>query len=98
MENIISRTHIDPLLLDINQTEIEFLGCGQDIYEVGKPHLYYKVTLKNISRQDYLTHLIHNKNNKKVMDQDKCIHVAIKDSLKFVNDHIQFTYYCSKIL
>lgn len=95
IDGIISRTNIDPSFLDEKEIDIQFLGCGQDIYEIGKPHLYYKVVLKNISRQDYLFHLIDKKHEE--IDEDKFIYVAKKDTLKFVNDSIELEYYKAKI-
>ena len=96
IDGLISRINIDPAFLDPNQIDIEFLGCGQDLYEVGKPHLYYKVVLKNINRQDYLFHLINKKQNEEI-DEDKFIYVAQKESLKFVDDYIELEYYKAKI-
>ncbi|MBE6124145.1 MAG: hypothetical protein E7184_01190 [Erysipelotrichaceae bacterium] len=94
LEALVSRLSIDPNLLKQNEIEIEFLGCGQDIYEVGKPHLYYKVVLKNIDRKDYLFHLIKKKQE---IDEDKFIYVAKKESLKFENDYIKLEYLKAKI-
>lgn len=96
IDGLISRINIDPAFLDSNQIDIEFLGCGQDLYEVGKPHLYYKIVLKNINRQDYLFHLIK-KNQNEEIDEDKFIYVAQKESLKFVDDYIELEYYKAKI-
>ena len=97
MEELVSRTQINPALLDESEIDIEFLGCGQDIYEVGKPHLYYKVVLKNISRQDYLANAIKKENNNDI-DEDKYIYVAKRDSLKFDDDAIILEYYKAQIV
>ena len=97
LDGLVSRTNIDADYLKKGQVDIEFLGCGQDIYEVGKPHLYYKVFLKNIDRKDYLTHLVSKKKQKEI-DEDKFIYVANKDTLKFASDNINFEYYKAKIV
>ena len=96
MDGLVSRTNIDPEFLKEKDVEIEFLGCGQDIYEVGKPHLYYRVVLKNMDRQEYLNHIVHKK-NKQEIDQDKFIYVAKKDTMKFVKEFIEFYYYKAKL-
>ena len=93
---LVSRINIDPELLKEGEIDIEFLGCGQDIYEVGKPHLYYKVYLKNIDKQNYLSHLIRKKHTAEI-DEDKFIYVVKKDSMKFVKDALTFNYYKAKM-
>jgi len=97
MEGLVSRTNINPAMLDEKQIDIEFLGCGQDIYEIGKPHLYYKVILKNISRQDYLSNQTK-KHSRHEIDEDKFIYVAKKDSLKFLKEGICLEYYKANIV
>lgn len=97
-DELVGRTKLKEEMIDPNQTDIEFLGCGQDFYEVGKPHLFFKVTLKNITKQQYIECLSQReKENKNAMDQDKCIYIVNKDSLKFVKDKVQFDYFKGKI-
>lgn len=95
VEGIVSRTHLDPSWLKKDEISIEFLGCGQDIYEIGKPHLYYKVVLNNVSRKDYMLHQLKRKETD--LDEDKFIYIAKKDSLKFDEDLIKIEYYKAKI-
>ena len=96
LEGLVSRLNIDPLYLKKKDVDIKFLGCGQDIYEVGKPHLFYKVVLNNMDRKDYLLHLINKKQGKQI-DEDKFIYVAKKDTLRFAGDFIKFDYYKASI-
>ncbi len=96
LDGIVSRLNIDPEFLKKKDIEIKFLGCGQDIYEVGKPHLFYKVVLKNINREEYLFHLTNKKHTKEI-DEDKFIYVAKKDTLGFIGDLVKFEYYKANI-
>lgn len=95
-ESLVSRLNIDPVLLKDDEVEIEFLGCGQDIYEVGKPHLYYKVHLKNVDRREYLSHLIRKKHTADI-DEDKFVYVVKKDSMKFEKEGLKFNYVKAKM-
>lgn len=95
IDSLQSRLNMDRAILDEKNIKIEFLGCGQDLYEIGKPHLYYKVTLNNISKEDYISHRI--KNNIKDLDEDKLIYIAKKESLKFKEDLIEIEYYKTKV-
>ena len=95
IDGIVDRVHMEKEFLVGTNFTIEFLGCGQEILELGKPHLFYKVVLNDIDRHQYISHLLNNFNDSDI-DKDKLIYTVKKDTLKFKNDKIIFQHYKCK--
>lgn len=92
IESLSSRLKIRPEDLDVSQIDIQFLGFGQNLYEAGKPQLYYCVYLKNIDTATYFR-LTEDSNIKTKLDTDKCIYAADYDSLRFDKNKLHFDVY-----
>lgn len=72
--------------------EITLLGIGRDLYEGGKPHLYYKIKLHHISSSEYCDYLKTRKvNPMKVVDADRSIYVCDPTEITLAK-HNQLTF------
>ena len=82
-----------------DQTDITFLGFGQNIYEGGKPQFYFAVTLNNIDTPTYFKkraeYIAEQKRlgKKEVLDVDKCMYAADYDSFRYRKNKVKFTTY-----
>lgn len=102
IKNLSDRVKLPADAIDEDQTNIEFLGFGQNIYEGGKPQFYFAVTLKNINTAQYFAqrkeYFAEQKRLKKkeLLDVDKCMYAADLNSYKFKKDYVKFTVYNQK--
>ncbi len=87
-EGLISRTRMNPAWLTEKDISITFLGFGQNVYEGGKPQLYYTVHVKGLKREEYLSYVIsqNKKEERSIIDQDKYVYVVDTKSMRFKND------------
>lgn len=68
--------------------EITLLGIGRDLYEGGKPHLYYKIQLHHISSRQYCDYLKTRKvNPMKIVDADQSIYVCDPDEIMLAKNN-----------
>jgi hypothetical protein len=97
LEALDSRLHICDEYIDNagDNIEINFLGVGMNIYEGGKPQMYFSVYLKDVDLNRYYS-LLGNKKHKTKLDQDKAIYPVKYDEIRFdkkgfliLNCHIQ---------
>ena len=96
LDALISRVKFNPKWLQTKQIEVEFLGFGQNLYEVGKPQFYYTVRVKDLTRAEYIAYIDkHFKDRRPRIDADRCIYVVKMDTLKFHDDD-ELTFYCYK--
>lgn len=85
-----------------DQTEIRFLGFGQNIYEGGKPQFYFAVTLHNIDTKTYFKKRNafiaeqKKKGKKEILDVDKCMYAADLDSFTYHKDKVTFDTFNEK--
>lgn len=96
---LVSRVKFNPEWLKTKTVQVEFLGFGQNLYEVGKPQFYYAVHIPDLTRAEYLSYLREHFNDKKSkVDVDRCIYVVKTDTLKFhTDDELKFErYYLTK--
>lgn len=95
-KNLSDRVKLPAAAIDAEQTSIDFLGFGQNIYEGGKPQFYYAVTLHNIDTATYFAQRdIYFKENGSnyVIDADKCMYAAELDSYRFLKEGVLFNAY-----
>ncbi len=73
-----------------DQIQVKFLGLGQNIYEAGKPQMYFAVKINYIDHKRFSTMpKIPPKNHE--IDIDKCTYIADYKSMKFIKgDRISF--------
>ena len=69
------------LALDIQKVKkenvkIAFLGLGQNIYEGGKPQMYFRIDLKGVRRDNYHKMLLHGFTGFSKIDVDKKTHIV----------------------
>jgi hypothetical protein len=99
-EGLISRTRMNPAWLTEKDISITFLGFGQNVYEGGKPQLYYTVKVNGLKREEYLSYVIsqNKKEERSIIDQDKYVYVVDTSSMRFKNDDdLAFTTIDAKI-
>ena len=89
IDNLSARTKIRPEDLSEADIEVEFLGFGQNIYEGGKPQLYYAVHLTAIDSERYLTMPKLGDNGTR-LDVDKCIYVVRPQSFRIERGLLAF--------
>lgn len=99
IKNLSDRVKLPKDAIDEAQTEIVFLGFGQNIYEGGKPQFYFMVKLNNIDtatyfrkRKEYIDEQ-KRAGKKDFIDVDKCMYVADYNSFKYVKGQVKFTTY-----
>lgn len=101
-KNLSDRVKLPADAIDEAQTEITFLGFGQNIYEGGKPQFYYAVTLHNIDTKTYFEKrdaFIEEQKKagkKEILDVDKCMYAADLESFTYKNEKVTFTTYDKK--
>ena len=81
--NLERRLGIDLSKIDEKNIIIDFLGLGQNIYEGGKPQLYFKVLLKGVTADNYLQYQSGKGQNAGKIDLDKCTHICKADEIEF---------------
>lgn len=97
--NLSDRVKLPREVIDEKQTDIQFLGFGQNIYEGGKPQFYFAVTLKNIDTRTYFQQreafIAEQKRlgRKEILDVDKCMYAADYDSFRYRKNQVRFTTY-----
>lgn len=99
-EGLISRTRMNPAWLTEKDISITFLGFGQNVYEGGKPQLYYTVKVNGLKREEYLSYVIsqNKKEERSIIDQDKYVYVVDTSSMRFKNDDdLSFTTIDAKL-
>lgn len=101
-KNLSDRVKLPQSAIDKAQTDITFLGFGQNIYEGGKPQFYFAVTLNNIDTPTYFKkreeYIAEQKRlgNKEILDVDKCMYAADYSSFKYRKNQVRFTAYNQK--
>ena len=95
LEALEKRLSLDLSLFKEDDIEIEFLGFGQNVYEGGKPQMYFTVRLKTIDLTNYKQYLRRLKTNESKIDNDKCLYLAKYDSISIARDNSKlcFDYY-----
>lgn len=95
LEALEKRLFLDLSLFKEEDIEIEFLGFGQNVYEGGKPQMYFVVHLKTIDLSNYKKFLRRLKINESRIDNDKCLYLAKYDSISVARDDskLSFQYY-----
>ncbi len=102
IKNLSDRVKLPANVIDEEQTDIEFLGFGQNIYEGGKPQFYFAVTLKNVDTAKYFEqrkeYFAEQKRlyKKELLDVDKCMYAVDLNSYKFKKDFVKFKAYNQK--
>ena len=83
LEALDTRLHLKDEYIETSENiQIEFLGLGSNIYEGGKPQMYFAVFLKDVDLKTYYS-LIGNKKHKTKLDQDKAIYPVKYAEIKF---------------
>ncbi len=82
-ENLTARLKISPEDVATLEKEIHFIGIGQNIYEGGKPQMYYVVFIKNLDKRGYLEMKARSHEGAGRIDVDKLIYLADYSTLKF---------------
>ena len=78
-----SRLHLsEEYIHSSKDIETYFLGFGSNIYEGGKPQLYFVTYLKDVNLEKYYS-LISSKRHKTKLDQDKAIYPVRFSDIKF---------------
>lgn len=101
-KNLSDRVKLPADAIVEDQTEITFLGMGQNIYEGGKPQFYYAVTLKNIDTATYFqkrnAFIAQQKaeGKKEILDVDKCMYAADYSTFTYEKEKVTFTTYNEK--
>ncbi len=73
--------------------DVQFLGVGQNIYEGGKPQMYFAVKIRNLDSAGYYKWQEACAQEGKI-DVDKCTYLVDYASMKFVKDDaISFDYW-----
>ena len=95
LDALLGRLKFDPNWLETKDIQVEFLGFGQNLYEVGKPQFYYAVHIRDLTRLEYLAYIQeHFKDRRTRIDEDKRIYVVKMDTLQFHDDdELKFSYY-----
>lgn len=95
LDALLSRLKFNAEWLQSKTIQVEFLGFGQNLYEVGKPQFYYAVRIPDLTREEYLSYIAeHFKDRRTRIDEDKCIYVAKMDTVQFHDDdELVFSYY-----
>ena len=102
IKNLSDRVKLPATAICEDQTEIAFLGFGQNIYEGGKPQFYFSVKLNNIDTATYFAQRsifeaeqkrLH---KKEVIDVDQCMYVADYESFRYVKNCVEFTVHSPK--
>lgn len=98
-KNLSDRVKLPQSAIDEAQTQITFLGFGQNIYEGGKPQFYFAVKLNNIDTHTYFEkrdeYFAEQKRlgKKDFLDVDKCMYVADYQSFTYQKGFVKFTVY-----
>ena len=79
------------LFFDLNKlhkedVEIKFLGVGQNIFEGGKPQMYFVVNLKNVNIKNIESYMYKLSVVDSKIDNDKRFHYAKYDELEFTKN------------
>lgn len=94
LDSLVSRARMDASWIKEDEIEIQFLGCGQNPYEGGKPQFYYAVHMKNVGREEYLRHLAEEPKMNAVIDKDKYMYIVDTKTMHFCkNEDLGFTHY-----
>jgi len=80
------RLDIDLSKIGKENIVISFLGIGQNIYEGGKPQMYFSVFLKGVNLSNYQSMLNNSHHDSSKIDKDKAIHVTKLSTSAFVKD------------
>jgi len=95
-KNLSSRVKLPEKEIKREETQIDFLGFGQNIYEGGKPQFYFCVKLNNIDAKVYWEKRKEyedeqkRQNKKEFLDVDKCMYVADFDSFRYGKNCVKF--------
>ncbi|MBR2023732.1 MAG: hypothetical protein IJ996_04380 [Clostridia bacterium] len=93
LNNLVSRARMNPAWIKEDEIDVQFLGCGQNPYEGGKPQFYYAVRMNNVTREDYLRHLAAGAKMDAVIDKDKYMYVVDPSTMCFTkNENLQFIH------
>ena|SRR5690554_1178408 len=95
IEKINLRTDVEKLDDDKYIDQIINVGYGRDIYEGGKPHLFYLIKL-NINKDEYLKLFKNNKCPKKMIDYDKRTFAIKPSEIKYKNNFFHITHHDEK--
>lgn len=99
IKNLSARVKLLEKDIDKENTEVRFLGFGRNIYEGGKPQMYFAVKLNNIDTKKYFEarkeYFDEQKRSgkKEVLDVDKHMFAVDWKSMAFKKDGISFTSY-----
>ena len=96
IKNLSDRVKLLGKDIDESQTDVRFLGFGRNIYEGGKPQMYFAVKLNDINTQRYFElredYFAEQKRLGKTefLDVDKHMYVVDWESLSFKKDGLSF--------
>ena len=96
VQNLTDRVKITPdEWLEQGKIDVSFLGFGRNIYEGGKPQMYYAVYLdvsveEFWANRDQCIEQLKAEGKTDYLDVDKCIYVAKWDSMKVMKDVMTF--------
>lgn len=83
IQNLKNRLFIDITLLKQENIDIKFLGFGQNIYEGGKPQMYFSVVLKGVNKHNYKKFIKKPYKNHTIIDKDSKIKLVDFSTFKF---------------
>lgn len=94
-KELVGRTKIPQEVVDKLDVTVNFIGFGQNIYEVGKPQFYYEVYLKGLDKKGYENcTTLKEKTVGIKLDRDEIIYMIDPNTIKFFGDgDIKFNYY-----
>lgn len=72
-------------LIKLADVDIHFLGCGQNIYEAGKPQFYYAIRLKNVNVNN-VKNYVNKSNDQGKIDIDRKLYLIKMDDIKFMRE------------
>ena len=92
-----NRVRIPEKVVENIRVQSEFIGFGQNLYEVGKPQFYYVVNL-DMDKKQYLECLKgYSLGKGKKIDTDECIFMVDPNSIEFIGEgDIKFRYFTEK--
>ena len=94
LDNLVSRARMAADWIREDEIDVQFLGCGQNPYEGGKPQFYYAVHMKNVTCEEYLRHLALEPKMTAVIDKDKYMYVVDPATMRFTkNENLQFAHH-----
>ena len=80
------RLSLDVNKIKLDNIEYKFLGIGQNVYEGGKPQMYFKVMIRGVNLNNYQSYLYNYSTLDTKIDNDKVIHVCKYEDIEISSD------------